>query len=437
MLFGAAVRLRPAARRQPEGAPEFGKVFRGVSIGSESELTGLECALPAHSVQTFAYVESAETGRPLVRITKDMDHGDYPARPGWRLHTVELITYPALKSDEHPAEDYREPNAAVLFVLSTLNGIGLGEARPLESHEGGGGRFRLVVTNRNHVIVKRASSAGMPRAGQQLTAAISTRDLLFREGAMFTSVQAAAPWYRPELAGEATLPDEPACTDEKAVRNLYAFLASMIDFVAALAKKHRFGIEGYRPGGTPSGLALTDPRVKNDWRVLPRTKCATMLEALGGDDQRIVRILLSERYPDNPTAEYAAYQYVIFGLGTVAGHTIDDASVAGTRAALFEFRSVPGELVNYLPDARELNPPVADPLERWFGKARPLAVRAINQIAGENEDEFARWFRERFAEKRNAKDPLQAGTALQKAEWIRSTREQDWKSITDRYPPPS
>ncbi|WP_114140717.1 actin cross-linking domain-containing toxin, partial [Vibrio cholerae] len=126
---------------------------------------------------------------------------------------------------------------------------------------------------------------------------------------------------------------------------------------AELAKKFGIYINEWDPMSeqiTPNANGLTDPKVKNAWEILPRTKPSKIVEILSKSDAKAVmkhiKPQLQSRYSESLSKN--VFQYFQDG-GEVAGHGINNATVGDKHspelAILFEFRTVPNELQSYLP----------------------------------------------------------------------------------------
>ncbi|MGW5210619.1 actin cross-linking domain-containing toxin [Streptomyces sp. NPDC004051] len=433
--------------QRADAAPEFGKSFAGPSIGVESELGGFVCALPASASRTFAYVKSVATGDPLVMVTKDMLQGSYrnplpdaeAVRGNWNVHTVELVTYPSAIGDDAQTAD-RE--LAVQFLLDHFRTrLGTHNHQPLESATSADNRFKLEVTVRDHVLATgngshadAPPSVSMPAGGQQATMGVKAKE--FGTGATEElKLLESAPWYRPELKEYALqrLQDgEPSLQNPDNVANAYAYLASIIRFTAELIVRFSLPMDGYEPENAQQVTGLTDPQVKNQWGILPRTKPSLMLNTLRPEEKSATQKLLRETAAAGDAAAWrAAMKYIIYG-NEVAGHGINDATVGGESAALFEFRTIPGQLMKYAPKERERVVDMSDPLAE-FGNGRAAAVREINAFLGEtvNQVEFKAWYCETFDKYRD-KQPQRVAhlaAANQKALWIMSQHPDEWQRI--------
>ncbi|MFD7299508.1 actin cross-linking domain-containing toxin [Streptomyces pharetrae] len=433
--------------QRAQGAPEFGKSFAGPSIGVESELSGFVCALPESASRTFAYVKSVATDDPLVMVTKDMAQGPYqnptpgavPRRGRWQAHTVELVTYPSVMSDDAQTASR---NLAVQFLLDHFKAhLAAHNHEPLVSTTSADGQFRLEVTSRDHVLATgngmqadAPPSVSMPTGGQQATMGVKAKE--FGTGATDElKLLESAPWYQPERKAYALgkLQDEQTpVQDPDSVANVYAYLISVIAFTASLTVRFSLPMDGYDPTGEPRAQGLTDPQVKNQWKILPRTKPSLMLSTLQPGDKSRTQALLRETSPiGDPNAWAAARNYILYG-NEVAGHGINDATVGGESAALFEFREIPGELKKYAPKERESVVAVSDPLAE-LGDGRPAAVREINAFLQQaaNQAAFAAWYCETF-DKYHDEQPARVvslAAANQKAMWIMSQHPDTWQRI--------
>ncbi|MBF4218047.1 actin cross-linking domain-containing toxin, partial [Vibrio anguillarum] len=92
---------------------------------------------------------------------------------------------------------------------------------------------------------------------------------------------------------------------------------------AELSKKFGIYINEWQPeseGITPNANGLTDPKVKNAWEILPRTKPVKMLELLSADDSRYVRQQIIEKLKGSHSESLAknVFEYFQYG-GEVAG----------------------------------------------------------------------------------------------------------------------
>ncbi len=392
-------------------------------------------------------MKSVATGDPLVMVTKDMAQGPYqnplpdaPAGRGrWNVHTVELVTYPSVMSDDSQTVSR---NLAVQFLLDHFKAhLAAHNHQPLDSVTSQDGQFMLEVTSRDHVLAagngSRADappSVSMPIGGQQATMGVRAKDF----GTSATDelkLLESAPWYRPERKeyALAKLQDgEANLQDPASVANVYAYLASVIQFTASLIVRFSLPMDGYEPTGPPQAQGLTDPQVKNQWRILPRTKPSLMLSTLQPREKSATLALLRETPPvGDTTAWVAARNYILYG-NEVAGHGINDATVGGESAALFEFREIPDQLKKYAPKERETVVAVSDPLAE-FGNARPSAVREINAFLQEtaNQTAFKAWYCDTFDKyhDRRPERVVSLAAANQKAMWIMSQHPDKWQQI--------
>ncbi|WP_155485498.1 actin cross-linking domain-containing toxin, partial [Vibrio harveyi] len=107
---------------------------------------------------------------------------------------------------------------------------------------------------------------------------------------------------------------------------VYAYLTSVYSKTADLAKEFGIYINDWDPaseGFSPNAQGLTDPKVKNAWEILPRTKPVKMLELLSADDSRYVRQQIIEKLKGSHSESLAknVFEYFQYG-GEVAGHGI-------------------------------------------------------------------------------------------------------------------
>ncbi|WP_232344810.1 actin cross-linking domain-containing toxin [Actinoplanes awajinensis] len=427
------------------GVPDFGKTFEGTSVGVEIELSGVNSSLEAGSARAFGYVASTD-GTPLVMITKDMSTGDHPSRAKWKTHTLELVTYPVEVSAEGGVELRKQ---AVLTLLDHLEThLATGGSRPLTSADLGNG-LQLVVTNKKHEIGSgaadgepAASRIAMPVTMQQVTVGIRATDIATSTDPVAAAVR-NAPWYHEDHATWARdeLHTAAPGLDVDRVAGAYTYVMSAIDFVATLVGDHSIAIGDYVPPGGPSTTTLTDPKVKNAWAVLPRTTPINMISLLP-DPERIAALKLIRETPPpaaNPAAWQAARAYIVFQKNGVAGHGIDDATIGGEPAALFEHRTVTSDVAAFVPSRPEQVLVIKD-LASTFGDNRKTAVgRAGTEVSSpENAAAFADWMRTQVAEHRaNAPaDKLIAQSAVnQKMTWLAAHRPQTWQAMLAELAP--
>src|SRR5262249_40525132 len=133
----------------------------------------------------------------------------------------------------------------------------------------------------------------------------------------------------------------------EAVESAYTYLKSIISFTAKQVDKHGIPIGDY-PGASPFH-SLTDPVVKNDWKVLPRTRPNIVLEGLSDVGKAATPRLLREMPEIGDGTIWRESKLYILGGGEVAGHGINDAVIGGEKALLFEFRAVPDGMKHLVP----------------------------------------------------------------------------------------
>ncbi|MFF7391379.1 actin cross-linking domain-containing toxin [Streptomyces scabiei] len=455
----------PGAPVAPRGsravAPGFDSSFPAPSIGSESELGGFVVALPESADRTFAFVSKADTDEPLLMVTKDMSKGSYtnPAdlsiaqRGNWQTHTVELITYPSRLGDQAAIGARNDATQWLLDVFKER--LGGHNHRPLESMTSPDGLYRLQVTSDRHVIATGSGlelegipSVSMPTTQQQATIGIRAVDFGSRASQELRLLADHAHWYKPAFRDDEAL--RTALTREaldapEQVENAYTYVKSVIDFTSDLVRRHGIPMEGW--AGAPPYRGLTHPAVKNEWSVLPRTRPSLVLDALSPGDRALTLRLLREApaLGDEPVWQ-AARQYILTG-NEVAGRGINNATVGGERALLFEFRSLPDELKGAVPHEKAPHFVVTDPLAELGGN-RAAGVRRINDFVSgaENRDAFADWYRTEFPRDPDAarihQDKgtdaiLRMAAARHKAEWISLRHPQTWQDITTRPAAPA
>lgn len=437
-----AAHLPPRAQRAV--APQFGKEFDSASFGSESELGGFVVAMPEGTNRVFAFVKKVDTDESLVMVTKDMSNGvyrnpgDFPgARAGnWTTHTVELVNYPSRISDQ---AGIALRDDATQFLLDTfksrLNGA---NHQPLESIVSADGRFKLEITNGRHVIaggsgmqLDDVGSVTMPLGGQQLTVGVKATD--FGSG-MSDELQLLRknPWYNAEFRNDDAVRnlDHAGLDNPEAVESAYTYLKSIITFTAKQVDKHGIPI-GEHPGASPFH-SLTDPVVKNDWAVLPRTRPNLVLDGLSDVDKAATLKLLRELPELGDATIWRESKLYILGGGEVAGHGINDALIGGEQALLFEFRAVPDGMKGLVPTQKLPVASITDLLAGLDG-GRPAAVRNINGAVGhvDNSGDFAGWFREKFPDHAAKTDQriVTMSTVQQKAEWMMTKYPQAWDQV--------
>ncbi|GAA0572298.1 actin cross-linking domain-containing toxin [Kribbella sandramycini] len=433
-------------RPQRAVAPDFRKEFDGPSFGHESELGGFVVAMPEGTNRAFAFVKNLETDEALVMVTKDMSNGIYRnpgdlpiARNGnWTTHTVELVSYPS-KLDDLGGIALRED--ATQFLLDTFKTRLIGaNHQPMERIVSADGRFALEITNGRHAIaggsglgLDDVGSVTMPRGGQQLTVGVKATD--FGSGAT-DELRALEknPWFKPEFRSDDAVRglDHSQLDNPAQVESAYTYLKSIINFTSKQVDKHGIPI-GNHAGAAPY-RGLTDPAVKNDWVVLPRTKPSLLLESLTDLDRAATLKLLREMEPIGNPAIWNESKLYILGGGEVAGHGINSAVIAGEKAMLFEFRSVPEQLKHLVPNQKAPTVTVTDALAQLgVGDSRKLGVQHINNFVGDadNGKSFANWFREQNTQHLGKADDriISMASAKVKADWIAGHHPGAWDSI--------
>ncbi|MET9269882.1 actin cross-linking domain-containing toxin [Kribbella sp. NPDC003557] len=436
-------RTGPAPERtQQTAAPGFRKEFDGASYGSESELGGFVVAMPEGTNRTFAFVKEVGSDDPLIMVTKDMSNGVYrnpdnlPQASGgnWRTHTVELVSYPAKVGDNAGIAVRDE---ATQFLLDVFKGrISLANHRPMEPVISPDGRFALQITNDRHVLASgngmhldEPGSVTMPPGGQQLTVGVKATDF---SGAASNDLRLLDnPWYQPEFAADDALRAVSHQLDNpQQVENAYTYLKSIMSFTAKQVDKHGIPIGDY-PGKAPY-RGLTDPAVKNDWAVLPRTRPNIVLESLTGPDRAATLKLLRETPPVGDAAIWKEVRQYLLGGGEVAGHGINNATIAGEKALLFEFRTVPDGLKHLVPKQAAPVVNVTDTLA-GLGPRRADVVRQLDTVLSDpaNRADFSSWFGELKPNLagRPPEKLIGIASAAQKAEWLMTHRPVAWQGL--------
>ncbi|MFM5388685.1 MARTX multifunctional-autoprocessing repeats-in-toxin holotoxin RtxA [Aeromonas dhakensis] len=443
-------------RTGSKAVPEFSSHFNGSSIGIENELTGLVVALPKNSAQKFGYVHDA-AGNPLFMLTKDMNQGGYTNPAGisdvkgisqWQTHTIELVTYPSEMQDQQAVEARKE---AMLWLareftqhISQTNHTRLSD---LVSEDG---RFTLVISNANHVIAAGNGAArdgqgqtiGMTPSGQQATVAVSAK--AFGTGSsQEIRLLESAPWYHPELkelllSNTANVQWEDAAT----AQNVFAYLTSIYGKTADLAREYGIHINDWDPlaeGITPNAQGLTDPKVKNAWEILPRTKPVAMLALLSAHDRKLVseQILATLKSAYSPALAQNIYDYFKFG-GEVAGHGINNATTGDGKhpepAILFEFRQVPNELSQFVPKSESTARVEVKTLDQFDPVSRRTIVAAVNNLVEQSAD-FDSWY-QAYRERQGlppVKNAKKVASANHKAEWVMANHAEAWSQLTAEH----
>lgn len=458
VLAKAAVDLTGLHGPRPgsKAVPEFSSHFDGSSIGIENELTGLVVALPKNSAQKFGYVHDA-AGNPLFMLTKDMNQGGYTNPAGisdvkginqWQTHTIELVTYPSEMQDQQAVEARKE---AMLWLareftqhISQTNHTRLSD---LVSEDG---RFTLVISNANHVIAAGNGAArdgqgqtiGMTPSGQQATVAVSAKAFGSGSSQEIRLLESAS-WYHPELkdlllSNTANVQWEDAAT----AQNVFAYLTSIYGKTADLAREYGIHINDWDPlaeGITPNAQGLTDPKVKNAWEILPRTKPVAMLALLSAHDRKLVseQILATLKSAYSPALAQNIYDYFKFG-GEVAGHGINNATTGDSKhpepAILFEFRQVPNELSQFVPKSESTARVEVKTLDQFDPVSRRTIVAAVNNLVEQSAD-FDSWY-QAYRERQGlppVKNAKKVASANHKAEWVMANHAEAWSQLTAEH----
>ncbi|QGZ73850.1 MARTX multifunctional-autoprocessing repeats-in-toxin holotoxin RtxA [Aeromonas hydrophila] len=443
-------------RTGSKAVPEFSSHFDGSSIGIENELTGLVVALPKNSAQKFGYVHDA-AGNPLFMLTKDMNQGGYTNPAGisdvkginqWQTHTIELVTYPSEMQDQQAVEARKE--AMLWLAREFTQHIGQTNHTRLSDLVSEDGRFTLVISNANHVIAAGNGAArdgqgqtiGMTPSGQQATVAVSAK--AFGSGSsQEIRLLESAPWYHPELkelllSNTANVQWEDAAT----AQNVFAYLTSIYGKTADLAREFGIHINDWDPlaeGIMPNAQGLTDPKVKNAWEILPRTKPVAMLALLSAHDRKLVseQILATLKSAYSPALAQNIYDYFKFG-GEVAGHGINNATTGDSKlpepAILFEFRQVPNELSQFVPKPESTARVEVKTLDQFDPVSRRTIVAAVNNLVEQSAD-FDSWY-QAYRERQGlppVKNAKKVASANHKAEWVMANHAEVWSQLTAEH----
>lgn len=436
--------------------PGFQSHFASTSIGIENELSGLVVVLPKNSAQTFGYVHDSQ-GNPLFMLTKDMNQGGYSNPAGitdinglnnWQTHTIELVTYPSETSDTTAIESRKE---AMLWLAKEFTGhINQSNHQSLPQLVSEDGRFTLVISNSKHLIAAGNGTAieaqgqtiGMTPSGQQATMAISAKEF-GSSSSLEVRLLESAPWYQSGLRDEFLAnSNEHKLDDPEAAQNVYAYLTSVYSKTADLAKEYGIYINDWDPaseGFSPNAQGLTDPKVKNAWEILPRTKPVKMLELLSADDSRYVRQQIIEKLKGSHSESLAknVFEYFQYG-GEVAGHGINNATTGSAQqpepAILFEFRSVPSVLSEFVPKTESTAKVDVKALDHFDSASRKAIIVEVNALVS-GSDDFDAWYQEYRASKGQppVKNPKSSASANHKAEWLMTQYADKWAKITAPY----
>lgn len=443
-------------RTGSKSVPDFNSHFDTASIGIENELTGLVVALPKNSAQKFGYVHDA-AGKPLFMLTKDMNQGGYTNPAGitdvkgisqWQTHTIELVTYPSEIQDSQAVEARKD--AMLWLAREFTQHISQTNHTKLPDLVSEDGRFTLVISNANHVIAAgngasrdgQGQTIGMTPSGQQATMAVSAK--AFGTGSsQEIRLLESAPWYHAELkelflSNTANVSLEDAAT----AQNVFAYLTSVYGKTADLAREYGLHINDWDPaseGIAHNAQGLTDPKVKNAWEILPRTKPVAMLALLSSHDKKVVsdQILATLKAAYSPGLAQNIYDYFKVG-GEVAGHGINNATTGDSKhpepAILFEFRQVPNELSQFVPKSESTARVEVKTLDQFDPVSRRTIVAAVNNLVEQSAD-FDGWY-QAYRESQGlppVKNAKKVASANHKAEWVMANHAEAWSQLTAEH----
>ncbi|EGR0743364.1 MARTX multifunctional-autoprocessing repeats-in-toxin holotoxin RtxA [Vibrio cholerae] len=447
---------QPTGQLASKSVPGFKSHFASTSIGIENELSGLVVVLPKNSAQTFGYVHDSQ-GNPLFMLTKDMNQGGYSNPVGindiqgvnnWQTHTIELVTYPSEISDTAGVESRKE--AMLWLAKEFTDHINQSNHQSLPHLVSDDGRFTLVISNSKHLIAAgngtsidaQGKTIGMTPSGQQATMAISAKEFGTSSSSEVRLLE-SAPWYQAGLRDEFLANAKNTTLDDPATaQNVYAYLTSVYSKTADLAKEYGIYINDWDPaseGFSPNAQGLTDPKVKNAWSILPRTKPVRMLELLSAEDSRYVRQQIAEKLKGTYSESLAknVFEYFQYG-GEVAGHGINNATTGSVQqlepAILFEFRSVPSALSDFVPKTASTVKVDVKALDHFDSSSRKAIITEVNGLVSVSED-FDAWYQEYRASKGQppVKNPKSSASANHKAEWLMTQHAEQWAKITAPY----
>ncbi|HBC2131942.1 TPA: MARTX multifunctional-autoprocessing repeats-in-toxin holotoxin RtxA [Vibrio cholerae] len=447
---------QPTGQLASKSVPGFKSHFASTSIGIENELSGLVVVLPKNSAQTFGYVHDSQ-GNPLFMLTKDMNQGGYSNPVGindiqgvnnWQTHTIELVTYPSEISDTAAVESRKE--AMLWLAKEFTDHINQSNHQSLPHLVSDDGRFTLVISNSKHLIAAgngtsidaQGKTIGMTPSGQQATMAISAKEFGTSSSPEVRLLE-SAPWYQAGLRDEFLANAKNTTLDDPATaQNVYAYLTSVYSKTADLAKEYGIYINDWDPaseGFSPNAQGLTDPKVKNAWSILPRTKPVRMLELLSAEDSRYVRQQIAEKLKGTYSESLAknVFEYFQYG-GEVAGHGINNATTRSVQqpepAILFEFRSVPSALSDFVPKTASTVKVDVKALDHFDSASRKAIITEVNALVSGSED-FDAWYQEYRASKGQppVKNPKSSASANHKAEWLMTQHAEQWAKITAPY----
>ncbi|WP_457804817.1 MARTX multifunctional-autoprocessing repeats-in-toxin holotoxin RtxA [Vibrio cholerae] len=447
---------QPTGQLASKSVPGFKSHFASTSIGIENELSGLVVVLPKNSAQTFGYVHDSQ-GNPLFMLTKDMNQGGYSNPVGindiqgvnnWQTHTIELVTYPSEISDTAAIESRKE--AMLWLAKEFTDHINQSNHQSLPHLVSDDGRFTLVISNSKHLIAAgngtsidaQGKTIGMTPSGQQATMAISAKEFGTSSSSEIRLLE-SAPWYQAGLRDEFLANAKNTTLDDPATaQNVYAYLTSVYSKTADLAKEYGIYINDWDPaseGFSPNAQGLTDPKVKNAWSILPRTKPVRMLELLSAEDSRYVRQQIAEKLKGTYSESLAknVFEYFQYG-GEVAGHGINNATTGSEQqpepAILFEFRSVPSALSDFVPKTASTVKVDVKALDHFDSASRKAIITEVNALVSGSED-FDAWYQEYRASKGQppVKNPKSSASANHKVEWLMTQHAEQWAKITAPY----
>lgn len=447
---------QPTGQLASKSVPGFKSHFASTSIGIENELSGLVVVLPKNSAQTFGYVHDSQ-GNPLFMLTKDMSQGGYSNPVGindiqgvnnWQTHTIELVTYPSEISDTAAIESRKE--AMLWLAKEFTDHINQSNHQSLPHLVSDDGRFTLVISNSKHLIAAgngtsidaQGKTIGMTPSGQQATMAISAKEFGTSSSSEIRLLE-SAPWYQAGLRDEFLANAKNTTLDDPVTaQNVYAYLTSVYSKTADLAKEYGIYINDWDPaseGFSPNAQGLTDPKVKNAWSILPRTKPVRMLELLSAEDSRYVRQQIAEKLKGTYSESLAknVFEYFQYG-GEVAGHGINNATTGSVQqpepAILFEFRSVPSALSDFVPKTASTVKVDVKALDHFDSASRKAIITEVNALVSGSED-FDAWYQEYRASKGQppVKNPKSSASANHKAEWLMTQHAEQWAKITAPY----
>ncbi|PAS10936.1 RTX toxin RtxA [Vibrio cholerae] len=447
---------QPTGQLASKSVPGFKSHFASTSIGIENELSGLVVVLPKNSEQTFGYVHDSQ-GNPLFMLTKDMNQGGYSNPVGindiqgvnnWQTHTIELVTYPSEISDTAAVESRKE--AMLWLAKEFTDHINQSNHQSLPHLVSDDGRFTLVISNSKHLIAAgngtsidaQGKTIGMTPSGQQATMAISAKEFGTSSSSEVRLLE-SAPWYQAGLRDEFLANAKNTTLDDPATaQNVYAYLTSVYSKTADLAKEYGIYINDWDPaseGFSPNAQGLTDPKVKNAWSILPRTKPVRMLALLSAEDSRYVRQQIAEKLKGTYSESLAknVFEYFQYG-GEVAGHGINNATTGSVQqpepAVLFEFRSVPSALSDFVPKTASTVKVDVKALDHFDSASRKAIITEVNALVSGSED-FDAWYQEYRASKGQppVKNPKSSASANHKAEWLMTQHAEQWAKITAPY----